>query len=126
MDDIAYAGTTGAADAEASSNDAVTKFDKQNLTEITGSNQQAFYINATGVTGPTGFIRPWIAPFDIPQSGTLDPSHGYVAELRDGSDAIVPPDTGVWMVDYYAGVVLFGEDDHPDDGPALGNMDRSI
>jgi len=107
---ISYAENITAADIEAQSNDSVTKLSGITLTEISGSNGQAYYINSGGT-----FIRPWIAPVDIPNETTNDPSYGYQLMLyKSNGDRIFPTD-GAWTIDYYAGIIHFGVGYTPSD-----------
>jgi hypothetical protein len=103
-DVIGYAVDETAADVEASSNAAVTKITTESLTEIPGSNGQAYYFNSGGT-----FTRPWIGPVDIPNATTNAPSFGYNLQLfrSDGTTPIYTTD-GAWSIDYYAGVIHFG------------------
>ena len=99
---IAYCANSAAADAEATANAAVEKYIQVALTEIPGSNGQAWYINNAGT-----FVRPWISPVDVPNSTTNDPSDGFQANLYTSTGTLVTPTAGVWFVDYYAGIVHF-------------------
>ena len=101
-DTIAYCANSAAADAEATANAAVEKYTQVALTEIPGSNGQAWYINKAGT-----FVRPWISPVDVPNSTTNDPSDGFQANLYTSTGTLVTPTAGVWFVDYYAGIVHF-------------------
>ena len=101
-DTIAYCANSAAADAEATANTAVEKYTQVALTEIPGSNGQAWYINNAGT-----FVRPWISPVDVPNSTTNDPSDGFQANLYTSTGTLVTPTAGVWFVDYYAGIVHF-------------------
>ena len=101
-DTIAYCANSAAADAEATANAAVKKYTQVALTEIPGSNGQAWYINKAGT-----FVRPWISPVDVPNSTTNDPSDGFQANLYTSTGTLVTPTAGVWFVDYYAGIVHF-------------------
>jgi hypothetical protein len=102
-DTVNYAVNAAAADAEAGANPAVTKYTVQTLTEIPGSNQQAYYLDVAGT-----WIRPWIAPTDIPDTVSNAPSYGYQAQLFRG-DGVTPitPTEGTWEIDYYAGIIRF-------------------
>jgi len=103
VDPVNYAVNAAAADAEAAANPAVTKYTVADLTEIPGSNQQAWYLDVAGT-----FIRPWIAPTDIPNSITNDPSYGYQISLWQGDGVtLITPTEGSWEIDYYAGIIRF-------------------
>jgi hypothetical protein len=99
-----------AADSSAADNNVVAlpsvikKYTQMSLTAIPGSNQQAWYLDSG-----TDFVRPWIAPTDVPQIATNAPSYGYQAILYDSSNNIIPPTEGIWEIDYYAGVIVFQE-----------------
>ena len=101
-DVISYCADSAAADAEATANAAVEKYTQVTLTEIPGSNGQAWYINNAGT-----FVRPWISPVDVPNSTTNAPSDGFQANLYTSTGTLVTPTAGVWFVDYYAGIVHF-------------------
>ena len=101
-DVISYCADSTAADAEATANAAVEKYTQVTLTEIPGSNGQAWYINNAGT-----FVRPWISPVDVPNSTTNTPSDGFQANLYTSTGTLVTPTAGVWFVDYYAGIVHF-------------------
>lgn len=78
------------------------KYTQVSLTPIPGSNNQAWYINDGGA-----FITKWIAPTDVPNSITNDPSDGFQAILYRSDNSLVPPTTGRWNIFYAQGVVLF-------------------
>lgn len=101
-DVISYCADSAAANAEATANAAVEKYTQVTLTEIPGSNGQAWYINNAGT-----FVRPWISPVDVPNSTTNAPSDGFQANLYTSTGTLVTPTAGVWFVDYYAGIVHF-------------------
>lgn len=109
-DDIAYAVDYSAAVAEAGANSAVTLVYQGQLTQIFGSNGQAynFFSGAT-------FIRPWISPVDIPHPVTNLPSFGYEVRLFDGTGSEIYLTEGAWSVDYYAGIIHFSEGYTPAD-----------
>ena len=67
-------------------------------------------------------IHAYISPVDIPQDVTNNPSNGYSVKLFRGDDATIgTPGSeiyiteGAWSVDYYAGIIHFGEDYTPFD-----------
>lgn len=101
---INYAVDITAADSEAASNSAVTKYIMQSLTMIPGSNEQSWYLNDGGI-----FIRPYIDPVDIPHSTTNDPSYGFQVLLYQSNNTIITPTEGSWLVDSYAGIIKFAE-----------------
>jgi hypothetical protein len=101
-DPVGYAVDAAAADVEAGSNPAVTKRTLLTLTEVPGSNQQAYYLDVGGQ-----WVRPWIAPTDVPEPTSNDPSYGYQAQLYRGDDALITPTAGTWEIDYYAGIIRF-------------------
>lgn len=119
-DDIGYAFRPADAQAEASSNSAVTYYDKITLTEIPGSNGQAYYFNSGGT-----FMRPWIAPTDVPHSITNEPSYGYRLQLFKQNDDPIYPTNGAWSVDYYASIIHFGIGYTPSD-LGWGNIKASL
>jgi len=74
------------------------------LTPIPGSNNQAYYLNDGGQ-----FVTSWISPVDVPHSTSALPSFGYEAKLYQSNNSLIPPTQGVFVIDYYAGIVLFEE-----------------
>lgn len=101
-DSVGYAVNAAAADAEAGSNSAVTKYTQVDLTAIPGSNNQAWYYDNGGT-----FVKPWISPRDIPNSTTQAPSYGYQMLLYQQDLTLVTPTEGRWAIDYYSGIVQF-------------------
>ncbi|HOF44391.1 MAG TPA: hypothetical protein PLI42_02640 [Candidatus Pacearchaeota archaeon] len=87
----------------------IKKYEQVSLTEIPGSNKQAWYINDGGK-----FIRHWISPQDIPHSITADPSYGYQAKLYKQNDELITPTEGVWFCRYSSGIVHFAPGYTPD------------
>lgn len=140
-DDIPYCGDEAAADAFVAANPSIArKYTQYSLTEVPGSNGQAWYIDDGGQ-----FMRPWISPTDVPHPTTNEPSYGFEAKLYDSSNNQIPPTVGVWLVDYYAGIVRFQEGYTPSDqgwgipkitcyvyigqtmsGGAVGNLDNVV
>ena len=106
---IFYCSSAVAADNEALSNTAVTKYTLQSLTEVPGSNGQSWELVISGTK-----IRNWISPIDILHSTTRLPSYGFQAKLYDSSNNIIHPTVGSWFVDYY-GIVKFAEGYTPSD-----------
>jgi len=101
-DPVGYAVNAAAADVIAAANAAVTKYTQVDLTEIPGSNQQAYYLDDAGT-----FIKPWIAETDIPEPTTKAPSYGYQMLLYQQDLTPVLLSDGRWVVDSYAGIVQF-------------------
>lgn len=103
-DTISFAPDYASAVSESIFNHAVTLFSGVTLSEIFGSNGQAynFYSGAT-------FIRPWISPVDVPNPITNEPSSGYQLQLFKGDGTPIGLTEGAWSVDYYTGIVHFGE-----------------
>jgi len=99
-DAVAYAVDIAAADAEAGSNAAVTKYTQADLTPIPGSNNQAWYLDDAGT-----FVKPWIAPTDIPDATTKAPSYGYQLYLYQQDLTLITPTEGRWAIDYFAGMI---------------------
>jgi len=103
VDPVNYAINAAAADAEAGVNPAVTKHTVLDLTEIPGSNQEAWYLDIAG-----SWMRPWIAPTDIPNSVSNAPSYGYQITLWQGDGVTqITPTEGSWEIDYYSGIIRF-------------------
>jgi len=109
-DAVAVAVDVTAADSEAGSNAAVTKHTLLSLTEVGGSNGQAYFLDIAGA-----FIKPWIAPTDVPDPTTALASNGYQALLYQSDDTLITPTEGVWLIDYFAGIVLFQIGSTPSD-----------
>lgn len=102
-DTIDYCSTILAADAFTTSNPTIVrKYTLQLLTEVPGSNGEAYYIDNTGT-----FVRPWISPVDVPNATTNLPSFGFEAKLYRNNNVEISPTEGVWAVDFYAGIVRF-------------------
>lgn len=79
----------------------VKKYELKSLTEIPGSNGQAWYIN------DNKFVRPFISPVDVVEDGTNLPSIGFEGKLYKENGTFISPTSGVWFIDYYAGIVHF-------------------
>lgn len=98
-------------------NPAVTLHDKVILSKVPDSDGQAWYFENNGK-----FIRPWIAPQDIPFDNTSVASGGFTCILYRGDDAtrgipgsIIGFSECAWAVEYYAGIIHFGKGNTPDD-----------
>ena len=100
-DTVDYAVDASAADT-LSAGSHITKHTLVSLTQVAGSNGQAWYLDVGGV-----FIKPWISPTDVPHGTTAAPSYGFQANLYQSDNTLVPPTSGVWDIDYYAGIVMF-------------------
>ena len=98
---IPYCPDVATADAFALNSSIIKKYELKELTEIPGSNGQAWYIN------DDKFVRPFISPVDVVQSGTNMPSIGFDVKLYKENGTFISPTSGVWFVDYYAGIVHF-------------------
>lgn len=116
-DDIGYAIDYITAVNESISNSAVTLYENVELSDILGSNGQSWYLNDNGA-----FIRPWISTVDVPNLTTNYPSYGYNLRLFRGDDATtgapgseIGMTEGAWSVDYYAGIIHFGNGQTPND-----------
>jgi hypothetical protein len=128
FDNIYYAADYTTAVAESLTNSAVTLFYQVTMDMIYGSNGQAYSYISGGtykdssypalergqLTSGATFIRPFIAPTDVPHPQTNDPSYGYALRLFRGDDATsgVPgseiyPTEGAYTIDYYSGVIHF-------------------
>lgn len=82
--------------------DKVTKYTLQPLTEVFGSNGEAWYIDIAGT-----FIRPILLPTDVPNDTTNLPSYGFDVKLYKADGTRIPPTSGVWVVDGYSGIIRF-------------------
>ena len=107
-DNIGFAIDYASAVTESISNPAVTLYSGVTLSEIFGSNGQA-YNYYSGTT----FIRPWISPVDVPDPITNEPSIGYQVQLFKGDNTPIGLTEGAWSVDYYTGIIHFGEFNTP-------------
>lgn len=101
-DVVAYAVDQAAADTEAATNPAVTKYTQVDLTPIPGSNNQAWYYDLAGT-----FVRPWIAETDVPDPVTSAPSFGYQPLLYQQDFTPITPTEGRWNISAYSGTILF-------------------
>ncbi len=109
LDSVPYAINATQADEQAILYPSILqKYTQISLTEIAGSNGQAWYLDDAGV-----FVRPWISPVDVPSQERNLPSFGYQMTLYRQNGMQIPPTIGVWDVDYYAGMVLFQADTTP-------------
>lgn len=106
---IPYCPDVATADAFALNGSIIKKYELVSLTEIPGSNGQAWYIN------DNKFIRPFISPVDVVQSNTNMPSVGFEAKLYKENGTFIPPTSGVWFIDYYAGIIHFESSYTPND-----------
>lgn len=108
-DEIPYAVDALAADDNVANNSTVlSKYTQAALTEVPGSNGQAWYLDDAGQ-----FVRNWISPTDVPHVTTNAPSYGYEVKLYQSDGTLITPTEGTWVVDYYAGLVLFQEEYTP-------------
>ena len=87
----------------------IKKYELKELTEIPGSNGQAWYIN------DNKFIKPFISPVDVVNEITNMPSLGFEAKLYKNNGTFISPTSGVWFIDYYAGIVHFESGYTPND-----------
>lgn len=109
-DDIAYCPTYDTAYQEYLTNSAIKLHKMVKLTPISGSNGMAYYFNDNG-----RFVRPWIAPTDVVNSITNLPSNGFDFKLYKQDNTQIGLTQGAWVVDYYAGIVHFGQYNTPTD-----------
>jgi len=119
-DNIGYAVNLTAALNEATINNAVTYHDMVTLTPIPGTNNQAYYFESGAE-----FVRPWIAPTDIPDLITNEPSYGYELRLFRENDTQIFPTFGNWDISYYAGIIHFEPGSTPID-LGFGNIKASF
>lgn len=109
-DSINYCSSFTAAYNESLTNSAVTYHSGVTLTQIGGSNGMAYYFSSGGT-----FIRPWISPVDVIEPLTNQPSDGFDLKLYTSSGVQIGPTTGAWSIDYYAGIIHFGQGYTPTD-----------
>ena len=110
-DAITYCVSQASADAWVTANPTIGhKYDAELLTEVSGSNGQAWYID------DTGRVDGWISPVDVPNVTTKAPSYGFEPYLyqNDGVTRVMPAD-GAWLYDPYSGVIFFQEGFTPAD-----------
>jgi hypothetical protein len=100
--EVAYCVDAAAANAEAVTNPAVTKYTLATLTPLSGSNNQSYYLDVGGV-----FIKPWIAPTDIFHPISSAPSHGFQSNIYKSDNTLITPTEGRFVFDYSAGIVQF-------------------
>jgi len=89
---------------------SVTKYTQVSLTEIPGSNEEAWKLEINDE-----WIKPWISPTDVPHSTTGEPSNGFTALLYDSTKGSIGGGSGEWVVDYTAGIVMFQNGSTPSD-----------
>jgi hypothetical protein len=106
---IPYCPDVASADAFAFNSSVIKKYELKELTEIPGSNGQAWYIN------DTKFVRPFISPVDVVEEGSNMPSIGFDAKLYKENETFISSTSGVWFIDYYAGIVHFESGYTPND-----------
>ena len=110
IDNIDYCSSAESADLFVLNNPTIIKkYDKTPLTEIPGSNGQAWYIN------DNKFIRALVSPVDVPNDITNLPSVGFEVKLYKEDGSLISPTSGVWYIDYYAGIVHFESSSTPND-----------
>jgi hypothetical protein len=110
-EDIPYAATATEADAAAFAlPNVIVKYEKVPLKEVPGSNGQAWYLDVDGK-----FVKPWIAPTDVPHPTTNMPATGYQARIFRENGTSIPLTDGVYIIDYYSGMVRFQEGYTPKD-----------
>lgn len=107
---IPYCPDVASADTFALNNNLIIKkYELKELTEIPGSNGQAWYIN------DNKFVRPFISPVDVTETLTNMPSIGFEAKLYKNNGTFISSSSGVWFIDYYAGIVHFESGYTPND-----------
>lgn len=112
---IPYKADTDSAITEAGSNPSLTYYDQATMVPVPGSNNQAYRLELNGTP-----VRPWVAPVDVPDPATNFPSDGYEAKLFTQSGSPISTTEGHWVVDYYAGIIMFQEGYTPPDMVANG------
>lgn len=108
-ENIPYCPDSISADNLALNSSIIKKYELKSLTEIPGSNGQAWYIN------DNKFVRPFISPVDVVENDTNMPSVGFEAKLYKENGTFISPTSGVWYIDYYAGIVHFESSYTPTD-----------
>ena len=135
-DHIDFALTYNAAKNYSINNNAVELHEKVFLSEVYGSNGQAYVyilngkfkdstypieergnlvkINNLLQIGPE-FISPFISPDDVFNKTTNEPSYGYSVRLFKEDDTEVFLSEGSWTVNYNNGIIYFSEGYTPSD-----------
>ena len=110
VDNIEYCSNVESADLFVINNPTIIKkYEKVPLTEIPGSNGQAWYIY------DNKFIKSLVSPVDVPNKITNLPSSGFEVKLYKEDGSSISPTSGVWYIDYYAGIVHFESSNTPND-----------
>jgi len=109
---IPYLSTETGADYWISENPGILKkYSKYPLTEVDGSDGQAWYINESGK-----WIRPIIVPSLAPNETTNIPSNGLIVKLyKNDSETQIYSTEGIWLVEPYQGMILFQNGYTPSD-----------
>jgi len=116
-DDIPYLSSTTEVDAYISGNPGILKkYTLKELTELTGSNGQSWYIEDGGQ-----WIKPIMVPSLAPDPTPNDPSNGFIVNLYESDDTFIPPTDGVFWIDAFQGLVKFEEGFTPSD-QGYGNI----
>lgn len=106
---IPFAKTFDVAKSNSTSYNGIIKFyDNVTLTEISGTNQEAYCFLENG-----NRISGWISPVDVIEQN--ERSDGYEARLYDQNGTYIPATSGVYVIDYFSGLVLFQKGYTPND-----------
>lgn len=118
------------------SNNSYTLFEKVFLTEVYGSNGQAYvyirngkfkdnsyplsergYLTKIDTMSPVEpeYIRPFISPEDVVDTTTNESSIGYTLRLFREDDTEIFLTEGSWVVNYNSGIIYFSEGYTPSD-----------
>lgn len=103
-DTIYSAATFIDAQTQSYTNPAITLHEMVTLSPVGGSNGMAWYLNSGGT-----FVRPWVSPVDVPNPITNLPSDGFGVKLYTSTDIQIATTQGAWSIDYYSGMIHFGE-----------------
>jgi len=102
-DTVPYLDTETGADAWIISNPGILKkYENYSLTNVDGSDGQAWYINEAG-----NWIKPIIVSALAPNQTTNSPSNGLVPKLYKNDGTRIYSTDGIWLVEPYQGMVLF-------------------
>lgn len=102
-DEIPYAGDAVTADLNVTNNPTIIKkYTQYSLTEVPGSNQQAWKIVFAG-----NDVKSLISAVDVLNPINATPSFGYEPKLYTQGSVFIPPTTGAWWIDFYSGIVHF-------------------
>lgn len=81
----------------------IKKYEQVDLTEISGSNGQAWQL----IDSVDGVVLPFIDPVDVPKINDKTPSIGYTPILYDSTGTQLPTTAGSYKIKPFSGIVQF-------------------